>query len=363
MKKGKTPGPDGISLEFYLIFYNNIKHLLLDALNYTYLQADHDPILFNGVITLCFKKGNPADIQNYRPISLLDVDYKLLNKILNERLKNSLNHLISPLQRHYNHTASITLRDINYLAQRSTTASYLIRLDFKKAFDSIEYNWLNLVLQHQKFPHTFRKYITQIQYHAASQIKVNKSITDSIPINKGVRQGDPLSPTLFLLALNPLITHIQANNSISPVPNPTKNPPKLTAYADDITLTISNPLSLKEALKTITLFQKASGLKLNPTKTTGVAINKRLDITTDYNIQWHPDCINPLNITIDSPPAIMSTWNRNIKTLQKTATNLSHPYATYDLKSTLTKLSCPLIFPILPITTPYPKQKLNKSTA
>jgi len=56
-----------------------------------------------------------------------------------------------------------------------------------------------------------------------------------------------LSPTLFILARNPLITHIQANNSIFPVPNPTKNPAKLTAYADGITLTISNPLSLKEA--------------------------------------------------------------------------------------------------------------------
>ena len=124
MKKGKTPGPDGISLEFYLIFYNNIKHLLLDALNYTYLQTDYVPTLFKGVITLRFKKGNPADMQNYRPISLLNVDYKILNRILNERLQNSLNHLISPLQHAQpgksTHTASITLRDINHLAQHSS---------------------------------------------------------------------------------------------------------------------------------------------------------------------------------------------------------------------------------------------------
>jgi len=119
MKKGKTPGPDGFSLEFYLTFYQDIKHLLLDALNYTYSHTDHDPTLRKGIITLCFKKGNPADIKNYRPISLLNVDYKILNKILNERLKNSLNHLISPLQHAQpgksTHTASTTLRDIFYI--------------------------------------------------------------------------------------------------------------------------------------------------------------------------------------------------------------------------------------------------------
>ena len=128
MKKGKTPGPDGLSLEFYLTFNQDIKHLLLDALNYTYSHTDHDPTLYKGIITLCFKKGNPADIKNYRPISLLNVDYKILNKILNERLKNSLNHLISPLQHAQpgksTHTASTTLRDIYYMAQHNTADSY-----------------------------------------------------------------------------------------------------------------------------------------------------------------------------------------------------------------------------------------------
>jgi len=104
--------------------------MLLDALNYTYSQTDHDPTLYKGIITLCFKNGNPADIKSYRPISLLNVDYKTLNKVLNERLKNILNHLISPLQHAQpgksTHTPSITLRDIYYMAQHNTADSYFI---------------------------------------------------------------------------------------------------------------------------------------------------------------------------------------------------------------------------------------------
>ena len=67
---------------------------------------------------------------------------------------------------------------------------------------------------------------------------------------------------------------------MSPVPNPTKYPPKLTAYADDITLSISKHLSLKEAFKTITLLQKALGLQLNPTKSLGVSTNRMILIFT-----------------------------------------------------------------------------------
>jgi len=155
MKKGKTPGPDRFSLEFYLTFYQDIKHLLLDALNFAYSQTDHDPTQYRGIITLYFKNGKPADIKNYRPISLLNVDYKILNKILNERLKNFLNHLISPLQHAQpgksTHTVSITLRDIYDMAQHNTADSYFISIDFRKSFDTIEYKWLNSVLQYQNF--------------------------------------------------------------------------------------------------------------------------------------------------------------------------------------------------------------------
>jgi len=138
------------------------------------------------------------------------------------------------------------------MAQHNTADSYFISLDFQKAFDTIEYKWLNSVPQYQNFPLTFCKYIAQIQHHASSQIQVNQFITYPIPINRGVRQGDALSLTLFILAPNPLLTYIQENKYISPIKYPpklTKYPPKLTAYADDITLSISKPLSLKEAFK------------------------------------------------------------------------------------------------------------------
>jgi len=121
----------------FTTFWQDIQHILLTTLNSVYKNANITASLVNS-ITLVYKKGGPKDIQNYRPISLLNVDYKILNKILNDRIKIIISDIISPLQNAQpglsTHTASVAIRNIFYQAQRSKSDSIFISLDLKKLF-------------------------------------------------------------------------------------------------------------------------------------------------------------------------------------------------------------------------------------
>jgi len=273
LKKGKSPGPDGLSSEFYKEFFPQIKKTLLDALNYVYCNNAVNEKFVEGVITLIHKKDEMEKIENYRPITLLNIDYKILNKILNNRIKPYLRNIIYDHQHAQpglsTHSATISIRDIFYEAQRTNVETFLITIDFKKAFDSIDHGWLQNVLRQKGFPVTFINYIDSIQRNGFSFIKTNHGLTTKFPIQKGVRQGDPLSLTLFTIALNPLINTIQKNSNIFVSPNPTKNAPKVIAYADDLTLTISKRISIQYVKEILNKYHKASGLQVNEKKQLG----------------------------------------------------------------------------------------------
>jgi len=290
-KTGKTPGPDGLSIEIYATFFPHLQEHLLAALSYVYTTGIVNSNFVNGTITLIFKKGNLHCIENYRPISLLNTDYKILNKLLNERIKPFPQKHNIPLQhaqpQQSTHTATISLRDTYHEAQKSDIDTFFIALDFKKAFDSVNYNWLKEVIKCLKFSPIFITYLHQIQHNSFSTIQINKSLTDPFPIRKGVRQGNPLSLTLFIIALNPLILAIQNNRHIYSSPKPVRNAPKLIAYADDITLATSKSKSVREAISILDKFRKASGLQLNKNKTIGLTTNKSLNTKDIWDIQYY----------------------------------------------------------------------------
>ena len=142
LKKWKSPCPDGISSEFYIFFFEKVKEPLSKTLNYIYQNNKLNEQFTKGVVTLVHKKGDPSKIENYRPITLLNCDYKLLSRILNNRIKPTLKQIISEQQHAAaglsTHTAMIVIRDAYHEAQKSKTDSFFAAIDFRKS-------WIQLI--------------------------------------------------------------------------------------------------------------------------------------------------------------------------------------------------------------------------
>ena len=164
------------------------------------------------------------------------------------------------------------LRDLWWDAFDSKLDTYFVSLDFKNAFDSIDQHWLSRVLQKMSFPAKFIRTINSLNRDANVCVLVNGFLTGQVPINKGVRQGNPLSLYMFLLVVEPLLATINNNTRIEGLGKGRKRNVKCPSYADDLTLTLIGSPSVCLAFEIIQRFSEATGLKLNMEKTQGMMV-------------------------------------------------------------------------------------------
>ena len=161
MKLNKTPGLDGLPVEFYIVFWPDICDMLLNSFNFSLQNGSMSASQRNGIITLLPKKDkDPLFIKNYRPITLLTTDYKILAKCIANRLKRCLHYLIHVDQsgflqgRNIGHNIRFILDIIEYTEANDTPGS-IILLDIEKAFDSVSHNFLFQTLEKFNFGHKF----------------------------------------------------------------------------------------------------------------------------------------------------------------------------------------------------------------
>ena len=226
-------------------------------------------------ITLICKNDNiPYLCKNYRPISLLNVDYKIITKILSTRLRVFLPSLI-----HQDQTCSVKgrsiqdnchyLRDIMNSINEDNTQGLVLSLDQEKAFDRVDHSYLHNILKMYGFDDKFLTWIKILYKEISSSVIVNNHISDSFNITRSVRQGCPLSPLLYVLALEPVLSKIRKDPLIlgCPIPGNRVNPPKLTAFADDCKFVVKTHESVEEIFKHFKDYSKLSGAKINKGKT------------------------------------------------------------------------------------------------
>ena len=204
MKKNKSPGSDGLPIEFYQKFWSKISNMVVQSLNFAYQVGHLSSSQQKAIITLLFKKGDRELLKNWRPISLLNTDYKIAAFAMSNRLHKVLSNIINSDQTGYIKKRFIgsnirLINDIYEYVESTGSQGAAIYCDFEKAFDSVEINLLLKVLEKFNFGRSFIKWIKVFYSNAQASIKCNNWISAPFCVSRGIRQGCPVSALLFIL--------------------------------------------------------------------------------------------------------------------------------------------------------------------
>jgi hypothetical protein len=218
--KETSPGPDGITYKIYKEYWEIIGRYILESWNYSVKMGILPPSHKESTLILLPKAGkNLREIKNWRPITLTNCDAKIITKALAIRMSKILETIVDPSQTAYIPGRSVmdnirsNLYTKNYCSNHQIDA-LLVSLDAKKAFDSVSHEYIREVLKNYGFGETFINYFNTIYKDLEVRILVNGFFSDKIDIKRGVKQGDALSCSLFILCVDPLIRNIKRNVEI-----------------------------------------------------------------------------------------------------------------------------------------------------
>ena len=286
MKNNKSPGPDGICIEFYKLFWN----IISDDLYEVFIAGLEDRQLaytqYLATIVLLYKKGPRPDIRNWRPIALLNTDYKLLSKIFAERIRTVLPEIIHCDQKgcvsgRYMGENIRLIDDLLFEIENQSPDSIILQLDQEKAFDRVEWDWLFSVLSFFNFGDVFIENLKTLYRNAKVSIMTNGYQSHYFDISRGIRQGDSLSALLYVIQFEPLMSKIRNSSDIKGVTLDLKHlNEKVTVkgcqYVDDSNSSLKNIESVPEFFEILKKFEKISGSKVHFGKTVCLAVDENL---------------------------------------------------------------------------------------
>ena len=246
--------------------------MLLDVFREALLKGSLPPTLRDSVISLILKKGkDPLDCKSYRPISLIGCECKILAKILAARLNEVITYLIHQDQVGFIRTRNSAdnfrrLINIMWVLRNSNDPAAALSLDAEKAFDRVEWHFLFATLENFKFGAKFISWIKLLYALPKASVVSNGVISQPFELARGTKQGCPLSPLLFAIALEPLAAAIRRDPNFPGI-QIGDSTHKVMMYADDTLVFITDPeRSVPALFDNIRLFSRLSGYKVNWSK-------------------------------------------------------------------------------------------------
>ena len=340
MKRNKVPGISGLTVEFYVTFWQSICPLLMEAYQHARKTGKLYPSARKGLMSLIPKaKKDSRQLKHMRPLTLLEIDFKILARTMALRMKTVLPDIIGNQQTGFMEKRQLSTNvrktiDLITHVNKTRQRALVISIDFEKCFDRIEHESMFKALEYFNFGPSF---ITWVKlFFADFQICTQNAgyLSPMFSKTRGCNQGCPISPFCFLVCgeimahliiNNPLIKGIKMNNAEMVI----------SQFADDTGLFIEySEVSLGECVKVLTCVEANMGLKVSYEKTCiyriGSLQHSNARLYTTKNFKWSDGDIEMLgvvisnkpqqtcenyNSTIDKMNAVMKTWSHRKLTI------------------------------------------------
>jgi len=287
-KDCKTLEQDNINPELYKYAPEEFKLRLLQFLNNIYRENRITNEWRNVVVIPIFKKGDRREPQNYRGISILNACYKIYFKILNMKLQNYSEVFMTETQNGFRKERSCTdptfcLKLLIEKRREFNLETHLLFIDYEKAFDNIKRQILFNILKSRHIPDTLLKATVDIYTQNKILIKFNNKLSKPVEINKGVRQDCPLSPTLFNIYLDDIITKWQKQD-ITGIKLSKNQQLSTLLFADDQVVIADTEDNLQKAAHKLNRTITEYGLTISVQKTKSMAFKGRDPVRTEIVI-------------------------------------------------------------------------------
>ncbi|KAJ0567310.1 putative RNA-directed DNA polymerase [Helianthus annuus] len=283
----RSPGPDGFNMKFIKRFWSSFEDDFEKIFNDFYESGRFTRGSASSFITLIPKIKDPEGLGDYRPINLVGIVSKLVSKVLANRLKKVTGSVISANQTAFLKDRLILdgpliLNEVLAWAKKARYKAFLLKIDFAKAYDNVNWEFVDSVMRQLGFPSRWCSWVGGILSSARSSVLVNGSPTFEFACQKGMRQGDPLSPFLFLFVMEAFSSMLRRASRVGAIrgiilPNdgPTLNH---LLYADDcIIIGEWAERNIKNVALLLRCFYLCSGLKINLKKSSlfGIGVDSQ----------------------------------------------------------------------------------------
>ena len=268
-----------------------------------------------GIITLIPKKGKDSTrLKNWRPLTLLNTDYKILAKLFAYRIKGLLESII-----HSDQTGFVSSRYIGTNINRilnvmeycelNDIEAMLISIDFEKAFDSMEWDFVFRAMHYYGFPDQFVSWVKLLYNDVESCIINDSNISRFFAPTRGVRQGCPASLYLYIIGAEVLASYIRANSNISSIPISQAHS-AVSMYADDMTvITYRGQNVINSVFNILDDFSVVSGLRVNKDKTQVMPIGTNIMQCYGIDNICHTIHVLGIDVTQDRKRIITSNFD------------------------------------------------------
>ena len=291
LNNSSSPGLDSLTTSFYKVFWLQLKDDLYKSFTYSHEIGQLTNTQTKGVTTLLHKgkELNRENLDHFRPISVVNLDYKILAKTIAERLKIILPSIISKTQYGFmkgRNPASILrqIDDILQYAEDHKKIGYMLAIDFKKCFDSVSHKYVKYAFQLFGFGNYFSHWIQTIITKGQNCVNNGGWLTNYFNLEQGLKQGCPAAPLIYLVIAELLSLNIKQNSKIKGIHLDNKiDILKILQYADDTTLFFRDLIDFREILSKIKEFEVFSGLQINPGKSKIMPISTYAENLTQTN--------------------------------------------------------------------------------